>query len=182
MPSLILNLLISLMLLSVLGCTIDRDKAVDRDKFDFKTGDDTELFFKNVRQSEYALEENEASGFRIFRHRERVQSDSLPLLNLSIVINVLKDEAYLFLEPSKIVSDQETVRIQINPSGEVLELTTQNRDTYLEFATRIYEAMQENSEFNIEIDGTWQPILNEEETRDVFRITTSDYYRLTRIY
>lgn len=182
MPSLILNLLISIMLLSVMGCTLDRDRAVDRDKFEFKTGDDTELFFKNVRQSEYDLEENEASGFRIFRHRERVQSDTLPLLNLSIVVNVLQDEAYLFLEPSELVAAQESIRVQLNPSGEILELTTQNRDTYLEFVSSIYEAIQENAEFNVEVNGAWLPVLGDDNEREVFRITTSDYYRLTRIY
>lgn len=180
-----LNAILVMLILALSGCNIDRDRAVNREKFTFATGDDTELFFKNVRQSAYDKEVNEASGFQIFRHRDRINSDSLPVLNLAIVLNILKDEAYLFLEPSQPLSgEEELVVFATSDSGapDTLRLSTQNRDTYLEFASQIYEGIQQGAGFHIRQGDTWVPILADKDEREVFRITISDYYRLTRIY
>ncbi len=184
MSTFILNLWPAIMILLFAGCTIDREKSVDRDKFNFKTGDDTELFFKNVRQSDYDLEVNEAAKFQIYRHGDRNISDSVPVLNLAIVLNVLKDEAYLFLEPSAMLKEEDPlIIIQESSTGiDTLTLATQNRDTYLEFASQIYEGMQKDNEFSVLVNGDLLPVLNDPDEREIFRITTSDYYRLTRIY
>ncbi|MEM1408742.1 MAG: hypothetical protein AAGG59_18305, partial [Bacteroidota bacterium] len=61
-------------LIAVFSCHINADKKVTLDNFEFKTGDDTELFFKNVRQSYYDLEENQAAKFNLFRFSDRAVS------------------------------------------------------------------------------------------------------------
>jgi hypothetical protein len=138
-----------------------------------------------MRQSDYDKEENEASGFQIYRHRDRKQSETLPVLNLAIVVNVMQDEAYLFLEPSEGLSNEEELVVLLEKEQtavDTLVLGTQNRDTYLEFASQIYEGIQGGAEFRILVDESWLPVLVDRDEREVFRITTSDYYRLTRIY
>ena len=50
---------------ALVGCSVNADKKVSLENFEFKTGDDTELFFKNVRQSYYDLEEKKAANFNL---------------------------------------------------------------------------------------------------------------------
>ena len=57
------KVLFCIMFLMQYSCQIDRDKKVNFEDFNFKTGDDTEIFFKNMRQSYYDLEENKAAKF-----------------------------------------------------------------------------------------------------------------------
>ena len=171
------------LLLVVCSCQIDKDKGIDRDKFTFKTGDDTELFFKNMRQSYYDLEENQAAKFNVFRFKKRIQDDSKAILNLAIVINYLQDEAYILLEPSGsltndppwVVNWADTVS---NTSGQ-FKLEAMNRDNMLEFGTLLFEGIEQNYTFTL-AEGT--PFLNSSKEREAIRITMTDYYRLTRIF
>ncbi len=166
------------------ACSIDKDKKVDRKKFSFKTGSDTQLFFKNVRQSYYDLEENKAAKFNVFRNKKRVKDAPYPILNFAIVINYLQDEAYLLLEPNEIVGDLPLVIEGTNDSTratQLIRLDTQNPKSTLEFATDLYDLLQDNS-FQLIVGNEKLPILNNAQSREAFRVTISDYYRLTRVF
>lgn len=173
------------LLLMMTSCQLDRDKTVDRNKFGFKTGDDTELFFKNVRQLYYDLEENTAAKMNVFRYEERSKEANYPLLNLAIVINYTQDEVYLLIEPNEVLRDLDELKIlwkaEQNQKGEIV-LKNYNREGMLEFASQIYEAILKRAEFKIEIHGSEVPVLQHYNEREAFRVTLSDYYRLTRIY
>ena len=184
MTGLINLLCISLLFTVLSGCGIDRDKAVDREKFTFGTGDDTELFFKNVRQSSYDLEENEAAGLRVFRHRDMPESDSTPYIIPAIVMNVLRDEAYILPEPSPVLADEDVLSVILGSgtAADTIELALPNRENNLEFASRIYEHLQQSGTFMIRSGDLYVPFLEDEDYREAFRVTMSDYYRLTRIY
>ncbi|UII22519.1 hypothetical protein [Fulvivirga ligni] len=177
----------AVILLAVLltGCNLDSEKRVNLEDFDFKTGDDTEIFFKNVRQYYYDLEENKEAKLNIFRYEDRVVNAEHPLLNLAIVINYLQDEASLILEPSNFNSDS-AIRLQFKDnknSVEKLSLTEFNRMEMLKFANGIYEALLSKKRVFLEIaPDKLEPILVDSKEREAFRITVSDYYRLTRLY
>lgn len=174
-------LILSLSLL--LACQMDRNKKIDRDKFTFKTGDDTELFFKNIRQSYYDLEENKAAGLNVFRIRSRQQIDSLPVLHLAIVINYLQDEAYILLEPNAALQDHIplTVLWQDPKDGKTGEykIEVMNRENMLEFSSQLYEGITANYQLSL---GSGTPFLANVQHREAFRVTMSDYYRLTRVF
>ncbi|ELR72834.1 hypothetical protein C900_00795 [Fulvivirga imtechensis AK7] len=173
------------LLILMTSCKLDRDKTVDREKFSFKTGDDTELFFKNVRQSYYDLEENKVAKMNVFRYEDRIKEAGHPLLNLAIVVNYTRDEAYLLVEPNEMLRDQDKVKIfwkaEQNQQGEII-LENYNREGMLEFASQVYEAMLKRAGFKVEIHGAKVPVLQDPTEREAFRITVADYYRLTRIY
>lgn len=59
------------------------------------TSDAEELFFKNMRQSEYQQEENIAAGLSIFIHNEQKEND---LLEIKLIHNWRKDQAFVLLE------------------------------------------------------------------------------------
>ncbi len=167
---------------ALVGCSVNADKKVSLENFEFKTGDDTELFFKNVRQSYYDLEENKAANFNLFRFKDRIQSDTLPILYLAIVINFLQDEAYLFLEPNDSLATQDPLVIKWqdpeNKTNGFHELGSPNREGMLRFADKLYQGIKANHQFSLPND---LPILATKTEREAFRITMADYYRLTRL-
>ncbi|MEM6523509.1 MAG: hypothetical protein AAF693_06950 [Bacteroidota bacterium] len=169
-------------LLLLFGCNVNSGKKVTLENFEFKTGDDTELFFKNVRQSYYDLEENEAAKFNLFRLSDRVINDTLPILNLAIVINYLQDEAYLFLEPNALLSEHDPLTIQWRnaddgTSGEFI-LESRNREGMLSYADQLYKGILAGYDFSLSDD---QVFLGTKAELEAFRITIADYYRLTRL-
>lgn len=169
-----------ILILLTISCQIDGEKKVDRSKFNFKTGDDTELFFKNIRQSEYELEVNEAAKLHVFRHNNRPLTDSIPWLNPAIVINYLQDEAYLLLEPSPLLENQKDWAV--HTGLDTFQLSTPNRAENLEFASRIYEHLKVGDSLWIRTDDGFVQFLSNKKDSEAFRITLSDYYRLTRIF
>ncbi len=174
-----------LFLIILFGCKIDSNKEVDRNKFNFKTGSDTQLFFKNVRQSYYDLEENKAAKVNVFRFSERELMDTVPILNLAIVNNYLKDEAYLLLEPNKFVGHADIIIRATHPQRRdtaIIALSDFHHASMLDFSTSVFERMSEGYKFTLKIKGTDWPILNTAKSREAFRITMADYFRLTRIY
>lgn len=178
----------ALLILILTACKIDSEKSIDRDKFTFKTGDDTELFFKNMRQSYYDKEVNKAAKFDVFRHEDRVIGDDRPLLNLAIVINYLYDEAYLLVEPNAPLKDEDILKVRwaTDQNGKTDEglivLETPNRKSMLEFTSQIYEVLQQNARFEVEINNEYVTVLGSDDEREAFRVTVADYYRLIRVY
>lgn len=173
-----------LFLFFLFGCQLDASKEINREKFTFKIGTDTQLFFKNMRQSYYDYEANEAAGLKTYRFTKRIQSDSLPLLNLALIINYLNDEAYLLLEPSAAIGEL-PIKVISKDTAQVsqeLILDEMNRESMLHFIADIYEGILRKNQFQIKMDSTNQPILVSHEEREAFRITVSDYFRLTRVY
>jgi hypothetical protein len=173
------------LLVLLTSCKIDSDKKVNLEGFNFKTGDDTEIFFKNVRQYYYDLEEKKTAKLNVFRYEDRVVEADHPLLNLALVINYTEDEASLILEPANFNSDT-SIRLQLKDnknSVEELSLTEFNRLGMLKFINGIYEALLTRKRISVEVaPGKFEPILEDEKEREAFRITVSDYYRLTRLY
>ncbi|MBL6446219.1 hypothetical protein JMN32_07860 [Fulvivirga sp. 29W222] len=138
-----------------------------------------------MRQSYYDLEENKAAKFNIFRYEDRVREADHPLLNLAIVINYLHDEAYLLLETNEYLQRQD--HIEIDWSGEqgsigTIVLDDYNREGMLEFASQVYEALQQKAHFTVQAEDRAIPILEDQKEREAFRVTVTDYYRLTRVY
>ena len=52
----------------------------------------------------------------------------------------------------------------------------------LEFGSKIYEATQNESQLSVLLKGKYVPLFENDIDREAFRITLSDYYRLTGIF
>ncbi|UII28007.1 hypothetical protein LVD15_06170 [Fulvivirga maritima] len=173
-----------ILVLIITSCNIDSEKGVDLTDFDFKTGDDTEIFFKNVRQSYYDLEENKTANLNIFRFEDRVKESAHPVLNLAIVFNYLQDEATLLIEPLNLTLEDslEVITYQDEQQGDTLTLSSFNRSAMLTFINDIYQHMLKGNKFKIKTERGYEELLSTKQEREAFRLTVSDYYRLTRIY
>ncbi|MEQ8243287.1 hypothetical protein [Fulvivirga sp.] len=174
-----------LLLLTISACKIDDDKTIDRADLTFKIGTDTQLFFKNVRQSYYDLEENMAAKFNVFRFSDRNVNPEALVLNLAIVVNYLQDEAYLLVEPCEAIgSENIELRAQHPNNDDVKEinLNEMNREAMLNFCTDTYELLVQGYQFEINVGEEWKAVLDTHQAKEAFRITVSDYYRLTRVF
>lgn len=167
----------------LIGCKIDRDKKVDRTKFQFEIRDDAELFFRNVRQIYYDRSSPDGT-WQAYRFSNQFGNDK-PAIFPVIVINWLNDEAYLLIQSNDLLSDEEFLSVVINDINlfktDTVTLNQRGRERMLEFGSRLYEAILSNHEIYVQIKDGFMPILNQEEEREAFRITMSDFYRLTGV-
>jgi len=168
-----------------IGCKIDRNREIDREKFTFKTGDDTELFFKNVRQVYY--NNSVMPGNReVFRHPDRCTTPQSPCLSLAIVGNFDLNEAYILIETTDALAALDSLVITATDSLQQthsIVLAERGKDLMLEFATQIYESMEQQQQLMLKANGgDTVPLFKSDDEREAFRVTLADYFRLTRIF
>lgn len=168
------------------ACKTDKNKAVERDKFSFKTGDDTEIFFKNLRASDYEKEEKKTPRWDIYRHEDLYSDTTGYAINIAIVVNIIEDEAYILLEPGEILAGQDQIFVywsnkSNSESGEIV-LQQQNKESMLEFASQLFEAMREGKSLILKTGEEFIPVFEDEKRRKAFMKTMADYFRLTRIF
>lgn len=142
--------------------------------------DQDRLFFKNMRAAYYDVEGREDAKINIYRYGKRIKGEDVPNLNLSILLNRIKDEAYIFVEPNP-----ENLPLHLKWKHESLadsgELIFQGGDKFAhyDFVRKLYPLLEENLIWE-RIDGTLPtPILEEETARETLKITIRDYDRLT---
>lgn len=164
------------------GCNPDKQTKVDQDKITFATDNASRLFFKNVRQIFYELEEMEEAKLKLYRYKKRDQSTDKPLINLAIVDNWRYDEAYLLLEPNvQLAGESELVVKWENTEGSgEINYRQGNKSEQVAFADQIYDRIQQGCTFSIQVNGTWGSFLASEKSKEAFRITMFDYYRLVK--
>ena len=171
-----------LILIFILSCNPDKQTKVDPNEITFATDDASVLFFKNVRQLYYEMEEMEAAKLKIFRHKKRDQSQDEPIINLAIDENWRFDEAYLLLEPNAVISSLNEFTIKWEGetgTGEIL-YRQGNKSDQVAFADQIYGCIQQGCTFSIQVNDIWDTFLGSEKSREAFRVTMFDYYRLVK--
>jgi len=145
--------------------------------------DASRLYFKNVRQLYYDREIRDDAMMNVYRFAKREIDEKQPLLNLSIIINRLKDEAYVFLEPSVIFEGEGSIQLRWLSEDKIrsgsIEFIDGDRFDHYSFVEKIYPLLVEEASFEVHLNGDWYPILKEQKERDAFRITSFDYFRLT---
>lgn len=161
------------------GCNVDKFKKVDPGALDFTTTDQSELFFRNVRQSSYHIEENAEAGLFLYRHKKW---DTGQAFTPMIVFNWRNDRAYVMIEPE---AAHDSIGLIIgSKDGRRLQLTYVQGDMkeQLLFLTAVYNGIAESSEILVASAGGEHPVFSSRAQMDIFRIIMYDYYRLTGIF
>ncbi|PSL04382.1 hypothetical protein [Cecembia rubra] len=138
------------------------------------------LFFKNVRAAYYDLEGRDDAKINIYRYGKRIQEEQSPNLNLSILINRIKDEAYIFVEPIP-----ETLPFKLiwnnQSKQESGELTFYGGGTleHYDFVSKLSPLLEENFRLEMELEnGERYEILTDPKQRNALKTTIKDYFRL----
>jgi hypothetical protein len=152
---------------------------VEKTEIHFKTRPDTELYFKNVRQLYYDLEEQPNTKLNLYRFSKRNKTDKKPLLNLVIVHNWRYNEAYLLVETNLPKNQPLSVswRDKAGKQGEII-FKNGDKTTHFEFANAIYQGILQEYNFYQLIDNQELIILNKLNECEAFRITMLDYLKL----
>lgn len=183
-PSLIRYVSILIFSSALLACNPDKERIVDRNTPVFKTNDATRLFFKNVRQLYYDLEEQNDGKIQVLRLSSRVEDPERPIINVDIVNNWFQDRAYPMIRLSAYFDQMERIEIEmLNEAGhsELLVFDKSSGiDAHFYFATALYEGILKKYTIRLRSDGT--QLFADQNEREGFRITMVDYYRLVAIY
>ncbi|MEL7006255.1 MAG: hypothetical protein AAFN93_26535 [Bacteroidota bacterium] len=89
------------------------------------------------------------------------------------------------VEANSFFGDYEPINIQWQDSTQetgTITLEAYNRDAMLEFTTQLYEAILNNYTLSTELEGKQYELFKDPNEREAFRVSMSDYYRLTRVF
>ena len=158
------------------ACTLDGGKKVPIEELDFSTTDDSEIFFKNIRQSSYDREEIEQMN--VYRLGSRLANPKT--LNIAIAWSWIGDMAYVLLEP--VTPFESGAQIGFDSLQFIIDLEEFNTAAeQTEVSTMIYNSFIDRDPVLFRQSDTvdWDTLFIDPKEREVFRVTMSDYFRLT---
>lgn len=138
------------------------------------------LYFKNVRATYYDIEDRKDAKMTIYRYGKRAKTEEIVSVGLSILLNRVKDEAYIFVEST---SGEFPIKIRwtnVENKSKNGELVFEGGDKYshLAFVEELYPFILENTLLELWHEGRYIPILEGDVDKDALRITITDYYKL----
>ena len=143
----------------------------------FRMADSDRLYFLNVRASYYDRENRTEAGMVLFRHGKRVISDSIPVLDLLIILNSPKDEAYLYLEP-KNIDWPIKIRASTDLKSKEFFLDNGNKLDHKSHADKLKPWIDETASFELWDKEVWIPIWETPKEKEVLKTIFNDYFRL----
>lgn len=143
----------------------------------FRVADSNRLYFQNVRSIYYDREVRQDAGMVLYRHRKRLRSDSIPTLDLVIILNPVKDDAYIYFElrnadwPIQIRVDSLAVKKSI-------DFANGNNQDHFQLFEKLVPLVEENAEFELVLGEKTFPLWAGEKERESLRAIAEDYLRL----
>ena len=147
----------------------------------FRVSDSNRLYFKNVRSIHYERELREDASMTLYRHRKRLQSSSLPTLDLVIILNPLKDDAYIYFELNNAEWPIQIRSTTSSASVDTLDFGNGNNLEHFDLLKKIVPAVKQNARFELISGGKSYPLWRGEKERDVLNAVIEDYFRLLEI-
>ncbi len=151
-------------------------KPIRMDEVSFKALESESLYFKNVRQFYYALEEREDAQFELFTLRSlanyKRDEQFLPI----IVNNWRMDEAYLKFEHPAL--DQGEGMKFVTSNADTFELNRQTSFDQFLLGVKLYTAIADEAEIYHLKGERAEPLFLNGNERNAFMKTLKDYYKL----
>ena len=167
---------ILVLLLPIYSCTLDEGKTVNLEELSLDTTDDTEIFFKNLRQSAYQREEVER--MTVFKNKDYLDLEDSIEFQIKIVWSWYNDKAFILLETAAATDDIIKFSTTMTTEGiMVSESSAASEQTYA--AASIYNALVENQAITMTFGEQTDTLFKEKMSKEAFRVTMSDYLRLT---
>lgn len=143
----------------------------------FRVEDANRLYFLNVRSIYYDREIRLDAGMTLFRHGNRLQSDSIPTLDLVILLNPSRDAAYIFFDlknanwPIKIQS-------KTDEDMQLFEFSEGNNSDHFGLLRKLAPAIRQGSDFELIVEGKSFPLWSKEKEKQAIKSVSEDYFRL----
>jgi hypothetical protein len=143
----------------------------------FRVNDSNRLYFLNVRSIHYDREIRRDAGMTLYRHGKRLLTDSVPTLDLVILLNSGKENAYIYFEPK---NAEWPIRISTKSATgtQVYEFANGNNADHFEMLQKLKASILENAEFKFISEGKTFPIWSKEMEKEAIKSVVEDYFRL----
>ncbi len=143
----------------------------------FRMVDSDRLYFLNLRAIYYDRENRADAGMALFRHGKRQISDSIPKLDLLIIMNSRKDEAYLYLEP---INFDWPIKIRVSGQNQSKEFILENGNKFdhLSHIEKLKGGIVEGLPFELFYKDAWIPVWDTPKEKEILKTILEDYFRL----
>jgi hypothetical protein len=149
-------------------------KKIDLAEVNFTTTESATLYFKNMRAYFYDLEEEEKSGFNIYRIGSREEGNSK--LHFMIVQNWKMNEAYIMAESDLL--DLESSPLQIisrTDQSDTLILEAADAESNYIFAGQLFTALERDASFAI-LGNNYEEAIDEAQIKSM-KTSLKDYFK-----
>jgi hypothetical protein len=163
------------------SCNPDKITRIDFETLNFRTTGASQLFFKNVRQIVYRKAANTPAAMDIYRKKGIEKA----LLKPVMVVNWREDRAHILLEPADSLEELVVFELQAIKQDSIKELYSYEPGPAVEqtrCATWIYNHILSGEEFQLILSDSPVPLFPDNESREAFRITMIDFFRLIEAY
>ncbi|MEB2778878.1 hypothetical protein U3A58_00625 [Algoriphagus sp. C2-6-M1] len=147
------------------------------DDMTFRMSSSSRLYFLNIKAIKYDRESRSDAGMALFRHGKREVSENIPLLDLVIILNSQKDEAYLYLEPGNIDWPLE-IRASQGGKEQIFHFQNTNNSEFLDYVRKLQPWIIADANFEIKKDSAWSPIWSKPKEKEALKSIVEDYFRL----
>jgi hypothetical protein len=143
----------------------------------FRVDDSNRLYFLNVRSIFYDREIRRDAGMTLFRHGKRFQSDSLPTLDVVILLNPAKDDAYVYFD---LKNADWPIQIRAKKAGkeEIFAFSNGNNSDHFTFLKKLKPFIEQDSDFELTVGEKSFPLWSEEKEKLAIKSVTEDYFSL----
>ncbi|MAY84270.1 MAG: hypothetical protein CMP59_09065 [Flavobacteriales bacterium] len=161
----------------ILGLTLfwafgPKAKKIDLNEISYNTTESSTLYFRNMRAYFYDLNDDEKSGFNIYRIGSREKTESK--LHFMIIHNWRLNEAYIMLESDLIDIEKENLSLIL--VSDTLALEAKDAEANYTFAAKLFEALERGSEVAL-ISGSDEFSFSESELKSIKK-SLKDYFKL----
>jgi hypothetical protein len=171
-----ISLLISL--LTLFACSSKKSRPSEN--YLFKVKPDRVLFFKNVRQIYYDIEDQKATGLILYRHHQRCKDQNKTCLSLTIVHNWRYDEAYLLIELNDLMVRNLHLQFKTKDSVDSINMAQIKKEEYIELAKKIGDFVRQKTEIALLEAEKSPPVLDTEKEKDIYLTILKDYLDLVK--
>ena len=165
------------------SCNPDKTTRIDLETPTFKTTDASELFFKNVRQTYYEVEDLKAARLLVYKSKELLKEETLVFPQ--IVHNWYEDEAYILLEfDSRVQELKQFSLLWKDEKGtwQGKQYPLVDKKVHYEIARSIYNNILDEHQLYISTPDDTLEYMHQKSEQEAFRKTMVDFYRLVNKY
>lgn len=143
----------------------------------FRVTDANRLYFLNVRAIYYDREKRNDAGMTLFRHGKRMVTDSLPTLDLVILLHPVNENAFLYFE-LKNADWPIQIKVKEGLGEQILQFENGNNMDHYLFFQRLNPAIQSNAKFELRVGEESYPLWSNEKEITALKSVIKDYFRL----
>lgn len=136
------------------------------------------LYFQNVKAIQYDRELRRDAEMTIYRHKKSRFDDDKTSVILMIILNIQRDEVYIYLEPKGIDWPLQFKLKNDNQSTQVL-FQNGNKSDHLNMFRTLKAYIGANASIQLKTESGWIPIWETPKEREALNSIVEDYQKLT---